>query len=656
VATVSAGRSDPLTTKIMAEIAPLARDVAPGGLSLRLAAQESLPLELTVQHTAAFSVVTVVGQGPLPATVAPRGSMPELQGELEQRLADVREDAGALIDAWADEHAGAYRSVLPPERCMAERPVLGVQEVCGNCHGRREVTCGGCAGAGRVTCGSCGGRARVACSSCGGSRATRCMSCGGSGTHEVREFEVSYTDRQNTMNQQRQLTRQVPCPGCGGRGSNPCGACGDGTQPCSCGNGYVTCGSCGGRGIVACPTCAATGAVHHTGRVHCTVNRGVRVDVSSSTAEDQHTFRERVPFDAIDAMASRTGGVPLQRRDRVKHQVTLVYTASIPLEAAEGTVRGERVAIRAYGPGRDIYDYHDLVGKLLEPDLAALEGSLRETSAFALGPGASLAGVTKTFLSSEVNALIAEVAPQVDQDVALTPGGRRRVSVERVIQQSLILAPVVRRFRAAGIAFKLVMIAVGVGLVSHPVQSYVALALLGAFFEWRYQRDRAPETPAARPSSDPGAAASERAATSLQASVATGMVSPAYVQRATAAIARAVPRLFGPLVLPMALWVAAGTTALFVVARTVFLIRDETPTALVLLALTALTWLLLERRAYASLEAMLGPHLYGRLEGQFGQTRNRYRLLVVAGFLLSWFVSDFIVAFIATVRHGSPLL
>ena len=599
MATVAVGRSSALTSKILSEIAALARNLEPAELSLRLVAQESLPVALSVQHTATFAAVTAPGKGPLPQTVVALSSMPDLKVQLDQRLQAVRHDAGDLIDKWVIEHGEAYRSVLPPERCMLDRPVLGVQEVCGGCHGRKELTCSGCDGRGRLTCATCGGRARVTCSSCGGSQQKRCFTCGGGGTREVREVDLSYTDREKTMNQHHQMVRQVPCSGCGGSGSEPCG-CGDGTQACTCMSGQITCSRCSGRGIVSCDTCAATGAIHHTGRVQCTVDRDIRVEVGGGIAEDQHTFRERVPFEQIGAMTSEPGGVRLHQRNRVGHQVTLAYAASVPLECVEGTVRGEIVSVRAYGPSREIYDYHQLVGKLLEPDLAGLETSLNANSAFKTQRGSSLAGATTKFLASELNALIAEAAPQISKDGAVTP--QPRASLGRVIGQSLLLAPVVRMFRRSGLVFKAVMILVGLALLSRPIPSYLLLAVIGLFFEWRYQRNPPPESVTPRRESNVSASASERAAKALEASISSRMVNSHYVQRASAAIGKAVPRLYGPLILPMALWVPGGVTVLAMVTGRVLTSWTPVERILVLLGLTAIAWFVLEARIHFSLQ------------------------------------------------------
>jgi hypothetical protein len=654
VPTISTTRPDALTGKIRSAVAALARDLGPDELTLCLARQDVLPVELTVQHSVAFAVAIAEGKGPLPGMVGASGSMAHLRAELDQRLEAVRQEATDLLEAWLAEHAKTYTSVLPPERCMRDRPLLGVQDVCGDCQGRTELTCDGCRGRGRVTCRSCGGRGRVTCSGCGGSRATRCMSCGGSGTHEVREFELSYTDRQNTMNQQNQMTRRVPCPGCGGRGNNPCGACGDGTQACTCMGGEVTCGGCGGRGVVPCARCAATGAIHHTGRIQCTVHRGIRVEVVDNGEEDRQTLRERVRFEDVGVMASETGGVRLERSSRVGHQVTLQYAASIPLECAEATVRGRALTIRAYGAGRDVFDHHDLVGTLLEPDLANLEASLRAHPLFTLTPGSSSARVTRRFLASEVNALIAEAAPQIAHDGAAPARG---VGIGRIVGQALLLAPAIRRFGRAGLAMKLLMGFAAVGLLFSPqlVLSYLVVASVCFFYERRYQRALPAQLVAPTPGAETSAATSGRAVASLQAAVAAGMVNADYVRRASAAIGRAVPRLYRPLMIPPALCVAGALIPLFMLARHTLFRWSMEEKALVLLLLTGAAWFLLERRASASLEAMLGPALYARLRGRFGRIRTRYRLAAAAGFLLVWFLADFSVDLVGHLRYGLPL-
>jgi len=216
------------------------------------------------------------------------------------------------------------------------------------------------------------------------------------------------------------------------------------------------------------------------------------------------------------------------------------------------------VAIRAYGPRREIYNYHGLVGKLLEPDLTRLEESLQGHSLvhslFRGSAGSPLAGVMKRFLDSEVNALIAEAATK-----------------------------------------------------------------------------------------------------SLDPHLATGTLSPEYIQRASVAMGRAAPRLYSPLVLPMAAWVTAGITGLFWVVRTHFFQWTPNEKFITLLAITGVSWFVVEARAQSGLKSILGAAIYERLKGQFASARNRYRLLPVAGFAFAWWATFFIFRLILHFRFGYPL-
>ena len=640
------------TKKILDAVTALARDLSPGELALRVTREDALPLELTVHHAATFAITIQPGKGALPEPVHRFDAMAPMHAELDERLNVVRQEAGPLIDTWVAQHGATYTSVLPPERCMRDRPVLGVQEVCGACGGQCQVTCPGCRGGGRVTCGTCGGRARVTCSGCGGSRQSRCYSCGGSGTHEVREFEVSYSDQQNTMNQQRQLTRQVPCPGCGGRGSNPCTSCADGTQACTCMSGQVTCSGCGGRGIVSCGGCAATGVVHQTGRIQCTVNRSIRAQITAGDDEDRTTLCDRAPFEHLGGLASDTGGVRLQAAKRVEHEATLNYTATVRRECVEASARGRTAAIHLYGPGRDVFDHHHIVGTLLEPDLAALESSARGSALRSAVSGSSLPRETRKFLASEVNTLIAEAAPQVDDGVA--GADTRGAGIGRAVAHALLLAPVVRRFRRAGIVLKLLMIVVGINLLLSPqlLGWYAIIAAACVFYERRYQHSRlrgtggqSVETPAA----------GERSAAVVQAALRDGLISADYVRRARLGMGRALPRLYGPLMLSAGLWLTGALLVVFLMAKLTFPLWPMAQKALPILVATAGAWFILERRASASLEALLGTALYARLRARFAETRNLYRVVPLLGFLLAWLVADFAVNLAAHLRYGTPL-
>lgn len=154
--------------------------------------------------------------------------------------------------------------------------------------------------------------------------------------------------------------------------------------------------------MVPCDGCDATGATHRTAWIGCTTGRAVSVGVSSDCDEDQEIFLERVPLEQFGSLASSTGGVALEKRNRANgSEIVFEYLAFIPLHTTRVALGAERFVIRGYGPDCTVYHYHGLVGKLLEHDLAALEAALK------LG-GARLAFAVRRFLDSELNVQIVE--------------------------------------------------------------------------------------------------------------------------------------------------------------------------------------------------------------------------------------------------------
>jgi hypothetical protein len=77
-----------------------------------------------------------------------------------------------------------------------------------------------------------------------------------------------------------------------------------------------------------------------------------------------------------------------------------------------------------------------------------------------------------------------------------------------------------------------------------------------------------------------------------------------------------------------------------------FLTQPMNNKAILLAALTAVAWFVVERQTHTELQSMLGPNLYERLKGQFKRARNRYRLLPLAGFLFAWFTTSWMVGLV----------
>lgn len=650
-----------LTQKIQAEVAALARDLDPDEFSVCLTDQKELPIALTVGHSVNFSVSVTPAKGPLPQHVSELRSMNILRETLDQRLEQVRQEAGGLLDEWIEEEAGEYRKVLPPERCQKQRPVLGVQQVCSGCEGGRQVTCTGCGGHGRNTCIGCGGRGKVTCGSCGGSGMKMCGSCGGAGGSQEAYNEYRWDPQTKTGAYVFAGYRRVSCSVCGGSGQHRC-SCFDGTQTCTgcSGGGLVTCSRCGGSGIIPCDTCEATGMVHHTGRIECRVRRSTHVEITSDNPEDQQTLCERVPFDQIGRMTSQSGPVQLSKSERNGHELTLLYRGAVPIECAEASFGGERIRIRAYGQQREIYNYHNLVEKILEADLASLEKCLQEDSLFRIGSRASLAGVTQRFLASEMNALIAEAPAELVEEETADRSVPRHEPIGKVIRNALLLTPARRLFRRSGIVVKIILALVSLQLLfsRQVLFAYLIVAGAGAFYERRHLRRVPQESWKEKTKDNPKQSHSAEVAKALSQQIAVGLLSLRYLERASKAVGKAVPRLYGPLVLPMGLWGTLGATALLVVGGLPVLPGTPVQRLAMIVALTVVAWVVVEQRAQSQLRDMLSSKLYERVKGQFKKTRGLYRLVPVAGFVCAWYAANFLLTLLAAavtyVQRGSP--
>lgn len=647
---------DPLTSSIHARIAALVRDLDADELSIRSMSRGEIPVAVTVRHGVGWGIETARNAGPLPGSAMEVGSTSELRGALEARFRDAAEHVGPRLDTWVSAQGGDYRASPSPVDCMAELAALGTEEVCGGCEGEGEVPCGRCDSDGWTTCSVCDGSGRVRCGDCGGSARMRCSTCGGSGTRT----EISYParfDGQKWVNDQ--VIATVPCYGCGGRGQVACG-CGDGWRRCSgCDAGRVTCGNCQGSGRVECEPCDATGALHTLGWVECSVGRDVEIDVESTDARDHETLTDRVPFDELGRLAAGEPGVRLERVLREGNAVTLYYRASVPLDIAEAEFGVRAALLKAYGPGLEIFDWENLMGGLLEPDLAALETCLQARRGGRRGR--ALLDATRRFFASELNDRIAEAPPAALRALASAQpdsgqGAAVAVAADPALEDyagnvavnALLLAPYRRLFHRSGFLLRLLLLLFGLtyflvvislsmtGNLSGGVFLYLVLAALGLPFVLRARR--ANRVREALDAGDAGSGEGDAAASAqivLAEAVASGMITPAYLARATAVVEKALPRLYQPLVMP-ALLVTTGGAGLVLIGAA--LLRPDWPLRYMVggvVAVAVAVWVLVEGRANASFRAMFGTHLHARLGAPLARAKNRYRAMLAGGLVLA---------------------
>lgn len=382
----------------------LARQLAPhlDTRTITAVPEESVtvPVNMAIRYSVAFDGKTASVKGPLPSNVQAAASKETFRSMLDERLRIARGEAGALIDAWAGQ-AQDYRREPKPSDFLTERPAFGLQEVCAACSGQTYVTCAQCAGSNYVTCGTCSGRGQITCSTCGGTSQTSCSGCGGRGTVEKVEWMMNAEEKHQTAPQMTQV-RQVSCGSCGGSGRFRCSSCSSGSVNCaSCAtSGRVTCSTCSGAGTVSCDACGASGKTHVMGRVECSIQKELRVEADGGD-EDRETIARRIPAEKLNDFAP----MRLENSSRNGSGVTLSYSSKIPVESARVTIGRETAAIRAYGPAREVFHYHQLAEKLLTPDLSTLEASFKS---------GALAGAVRQFLEAEIHAVLARPASGAD--------------------------------------------------------------------------------------------------------------------------------------------------------------------------------------------------------------------------------------------------
>lgn len=366
------------------------------------AAGESIavPVNMAIRYSVAFNGKTVPVKGPLPSNIQGAASKESFRSILDERVKIARDEAGALIDAWTGQ-AQDYRREPKSSDFLKARPAFGFQEVCATCSGQAYITCTQCSGARYVTCSICSGRGKTTCSSCSGTSQTSCTGCGGRGTVEKVEWMMNIEEKTRTQSQMTQV-RQVPCGSCGGGGKTHCYSCAGGYVNCSsCGSsGSVNCPACGASGTVRCDACGASGKIHSLGQVECVIQKELRVEADGGD-EDRETLSRRVTAEKLNDLAP----MRLENSSRNGSAVALKYASRVPVESARMTIGRETASIRAYGPAREVFHYHQLAEKLLTPDLATLEASFKS---------GALVGAVRQFLEAEIHASLAQPASGPD--------------------------------------------------------------------------------------------------------------------------------------------------------------------------------------------------------------------------------------------------
>ena len=351
-----------------------------------------------------FDIDKSESAGPLPSGVR---SFPSA-GAANEAATSARDAAKRMLEGrlerWARENADD-ESALTVSDCFDGPFEFGAQSTCGGCNGNGKNRCGACGGQGRNRCSSCGGSGSANCRSCGGSGNQSCGSCGGMGRQQhyvTKSVWDGYANRYVSKSE----TEYRNCSMCMGRGRQTCFTCsGSRTVRCwGCGaSGYVNCGGCGATGQVTCSSCQGTGQRHQRWRLSCKVSNRVEVKIQHDTSEVVAKLHS-LSLDGLRDIAIVRQVEPKVFDDVVGRR----YAVSCRVTQMAIEIGERIVTLAAYGGSAKVFDFKNIVGVLLEGDLAELEQAVDQSSAVSLRPQAPLVEAVTQCLLSEANAQLGE--------------------------------------------------------------------------------------------------------------------------------------------------------------------------------------------------------------------------------------------------------
>jgi hypothetical protein len=435
---------------------------------------------------------------------------------------------------------------------------------------------------------------------------------------------------------------EVACDKCGGHGRTMCGYCN--------GHKQVTCATCGGRGRYPCQQCDGHGnrrcwTCHGSGYIE-KQEFVLNNDERQQTMNQRGAMTVRVPCSACGAKGSTTCGscwlgtvncIPCGQSGKVNCP-RCGASGTVPCDscAATGVVHRTAAVSCTVSHGKTIgVDPNDA------EDLQTLSNRVPFESLGTLGPltlqqaGSAGTELTLRFRSTMVVESV-DVARGAKHTHIRGYGPARNVFNHHGIVEDLLTSDlndfetaVSRRFSVAG---------GGVAGLGQATQQFLASeinALIAAHHHLvgKEDTDRALEDPTAP-------------------LVAVDLVTRGYVQRAQAAIGKALPHIYGTMILPPALAIIATLALAGLATRYEHLTPWSVSVKILgLTCLAGIAWAIVELSVPRKLQQQLGAPLYERLGNQFGRIRRLS--WVVAGCLL---LGVAVGVGVAQLNAGKPAL
>lgn len=369
------------------------------------------------RFTVRFQIDDDAGPGGVPNGTTLLSGAVAMRSRMDEGLVQARRALPHRLQQWLD----AQTTVRPNARllardCFEEPDPVGYHYhcttcgatgsvICWNCRGNKEVTCPGCQGGGKMTCGVC----TRGYQSCG--------RCGGRGSWiEMRSRPSSSgtpVDYPETVHCSACNQGSIRCNTCGGSSTVPCATCG--------GKGAVGCGTCQATGELRCTPCQATGWLYERLRLRALVNAEFYAQADAERDEVRLLLSGRDDLTDLAALAR-----DVSCTDAEASAYTIKRTFAAMVDVTTLTLRAADIPLEiiGYGDPPRVFDFKNIVGRLLEADLQFLETVIRSSPKYVPGLRPWLDSALSAFLASEANARIAGVVranlspDQIEQIVA----------------------------------------------------------------------------------------------------------------------------------------------------------------------------------------------------------------------------------------------
>lgn len=363
---------------------------------IRLVNGESVCVEVSIGlfSKISFDGVVTEAQGMLPATCKNVGEE-TFVNQLEILASRNKKSDLVNVEKWMGSSGIVFRNRLSQENMLSDPSYVGFHKKCHSCNGAGQVGCSTCRRTGECTCNQCNGNGDVTCFSCHGQGRITCSKCHGNGRNG------------NTY-----------CSVCKGSGIKMCTSCagmfgGSGRVRCpTCsGRRVITCRSCRGGGILDCGTCNATGYLSTLGTTQVNILSSFRIK-SNSKNKETTALLDQISLEDIEQLCplaysdySYNPDGTLVRLFKGLMTVTKIEVEIISLE-------NQKFEIQGYGSSLDVFDYKNIIGKILSKENQQFINTLNTHRYFSTEKLNKLIDQTKIFLESEINVDVANAVAE----------------------------------------------------------------------------------------------------------------------------------------------------------------------------------------------------------------------------------------------------